>query len=346
MFDASNGGQIGWLVPFALGGALLALWQWRLDPVRRAFVVLFLGWTAIYGGIFSYAEGIFHSYYTSAMAPAVAALTGVGSVAAMDAVRRDRRWLIAIAGVVVVTLWAQLTIAGRVPSFYGWMRPYTVGVTLGGLALLATIALWPRGAAQRWVTAGAGVMLGGLLLLPASWSVSAASNASLNATLPQAGPQAGTSGGTFGSLAFDDGSAELAAWLQANHTQGTTWDLVVSSSQGGSRLIAQYGLSVMSLGGFLGSDDTISVDGFAELVASGEVRYVQTGGGGPGGGGFRGAIGGAVPGFGATSGPQAVLAAVASGCTEVSDPSLPATYQGSIYDCAGAAEAIAAESAG
>src|SRR6266704_2914390 len=74
MFDDANGGQIGWLLPFAIGGGLVALWHWRRDPTRRAFAALFLGWVGIYGGIFSYAHGIFHSYYTSAMAPGVAAL--------------------------------------------------------------------------------------------------------------------------------------------------------------------------------------------------------------------------------------------------------------------------------
>ena len=49
--------------------------------VRRAFAVLFLGWVLLYGGVFSYAQGIYHSYYTSAMAPGIAALVGIGVVA-------------------------------------------------------------------------------------------------------------------------------------------------------------------------------------------------------------------------------------------------------------------------
>jgi hypothetical protein len=118
-------------------------------------------------------------------------------------------------------------------------------------------------------------------------------------------------------------------------------------------LIAQYGLSVMSLGGFLGRDNTISVSKFADLVESGEVRYVLASGGIgaaprgnffargvlPGGGGRSfgnpPAIGGA-----ATSGPSAVLAAVARTCTPVSGPTLPAADRGSLYDCSGSAAAL------
>ncbi len=338
MFDASNGGQIGWLLPFALGGGLVALWRWRLDPARRAFAVLFLGWIGLYGGVFSYAHGIFHSYYTSAMAPGVAALTGVGFVALSDVVRRDKRWLVAVFGVVAITAWTQLQIAGRTPDFYGWVRPLTVATALAGVA--AVVALSMR---SRTVAAGLAVSIAGLLLLPAAWSISSSANASLNATLPQAGPQEGVSGATFGSLAFNDGTADLAAWLQSQGDAGTTWQLVVPSSQSGSRLIAQYGLSVMSLGGFLGRDNTISVEHFADYVSSGDVRYVMVGGslGGPGGTfrGFNRGVG-AVSTPGAASGPAAVLSAVQRSCTAVTDPSLPSAYRGALYDCKGAAKAI------
>jgi hypothetical protein len=43
MFDDANGGQIGWLLPFAIGGGLVAIWSRRADPTRRAAALLFLG---------------------------------------------------------------------------------------------------------------------------------------------------------------------------------------------------------------------------------------------------------------------------------------------------------------
>lgn len=369
MFDDANGGQIGWLLPFALGGGLVALWSWRRDPVRRAFTVLFLGWVALYGGVFSYAQGIYHSYYTSAMAPGVAALVGAGTVTMSNALRRDWRWLSVVIALIGVTVWAQLQIAGRTPDFYGWVRPLTVATALAGVIAAAVLTV-------RRLPVASGLMLGvaGLLLLPAAWSTSASANASLNATLPQAGPQVGASGRTFGSALFDDGTAELAAWLKSHSAPDATWQLVVSSAQNGSRLIAQYDVSVMALGGFSGRDNTISVAGFADLVSSGDVHYVLVGGGGPGGGVPPGARGsrldgpptGVFPGngtatrppllahggpqgarsvgFGAapTVGPNMILSVAQRACTPVNDPSLPARYQGVLYDCAGKADAIRA----
>ncbi len=348
MFDDANGGQIGWLLPFAIGSGVFALWWWRRDPARRAFATLFLGWVVLYGAVFSYAQGIFHSYYTSAMAPGVAALTGMGALAMTEAVRRDRRWLVGLAGLAAITLWAQLTIADRTPDFYGWVRPITVVTVVAGLGLCGLLAL-----RRLPIAAGVATVAGGLLLLPAAWTVSAAANTSLNTTLPQAGPQQGASGRTFGSDAFDNGTAQIAAWLEANSDEDAPWQLVVSNSQNGSRLIAEYGISVMSIGGFSGSDNTTTVDEFADLVSSGSVRYILVGqigvvgadgGGIPGDGpaadgGFRDG-GMAGPGGGQGSAAAQVMAAVQETCTTVTDPDLPPAYQGSLYDCAGVADAL------
>jgi hypothetical protein len=138
---------------------------------------------------------------------------------------------------------------------------------------------------------GLGVVLAALLLTPAAWAVSEAANPTLNATLPQAGPRSGVSGQTFGSSAFD-ANAQLAAFLRQANTDGERWDLMVSSAQGASDFIASYDLSVMALGGFLGSDPAATVASFAAMVERGEVRYVLTGQGGPGGFGFGGPAGG------------------------------------------------------
>ncbi len=353
MFDSANGGQIGWLLPFALGGGLVALWFWRHDPLRRAFAVLFLGWVILYGVVFSYAQGIYHSYYTYALAPGIAALVGVGAVTLAKAIRRNFLWIAALVGIVGLTVWAQLVISGRTPDFYGWVRPLTIAAALAGVGLVIVQTLRSRPA-----LVGVAISVGGLLLIPAAWSVSAAANPSLNATLPQAGPQQGASGQTFGSQNFDSGTAQLAAWLKSHYDPNAKWQLVVSSAQNASTLIAQYDISVMGMGGFSGNDNSISVAGFADLVRSGAVRYVLVSegpgsGGGMGGGAMpgtstdgsmddsgqmTGADGGAV----GSSGTSAVMSAVKNACTAVSDNSLPSSYQGSLYDCAGAADALSA----
>ncbi|RZU75156.1 dolichyl-phosphate-mannose-protein mannosyltransferase [Micromonospora kangleipakensis] len=83
MFDTEVGGQISWLLPAALillvAGLVLAGRAARTDR-RRAGLVLWGGWLLVTGLIFSFMSGIFHAYYTVALAPAVGALVGIGTV--------------------------------------------------------------------------------------------------------------------------------------------------------------------------------------------------------------------------------------------------------------------------
>ncbi len=308
MIDAANGGQIGWLLSFALLGAALALWLWRGDGLRRGSVVMWVGWVVLYGGVFSYAQGIYHSYYTAALAPGIAALTGIAALAAVEAVRRDRRWLVAPVVLVVAGIALQFFLQGRVPAYYGWLRPWVVGVAALGLLLLGASTL--RRVTSRFAVPpalGMAVVVAALLLIPTGWSVSEAASPSLNTTLPQAGPRGGAAGRTFGSQAFDDGTSQLAAWLAAHAAPDETWQLAVTSAQNASTMIARHGLSVMAMGGFSGADPAMTVSRFASLVQDGEIRYVLANDRGGPGGGFGGAQpgggfpGGAFPGGGRTT---------------------------------------------
>ena len=75
MFDGEVGGQIGWLLPAALRAARR---RPVVDPARAAHRPLarprslWGGWLLVTGLIFSFMAGIFHAYYTVALAPAIA----------------------------------------------------------------------------------------------------------------------------------------------------------------------------------------------------------------------------------------------------------------------------------
>ena len=92
LFSGEIGGQVAWLLPAAL--VLLAAGFWftarrpRTDRVRAA-LVLWGGWLLVTGLTFSFMAGIFHAYYTVALAPAVAALVGIGAHLVWE---RRRTW--------------------------------------------------------------------------------------------------------------------------------------------------------------------------------------------------------------------------------------------------------------
>ena len=94
----------------------------------------------------------------------------------------------------------------------------------------------------------------------------------------------------------------------------------MTSAQNASTLIAEYQVSVMSLGGFIGHDNTMTVDQFADLVAAGDVRYVET----------STRVG--------ANGGNAVTSAVEKTCTKVTDSAIPSGF--TIYDCSGKSNAL------
>ncbi|NDU77899.1 glycosyl transferase family 39 [Actinomadura sp. DSM 109109] len=209
LFNDILGGQISWLIPFAVlalaAGLVLLRRRPRTDPARAA-LLLWGGWLAVHYAVFSFAQGTFHPYYATAMAPAIAALTGAGAVLLTRARRRSRAWAFALpAGVAATGAWA-FTLLDRTPSWNPWLR-----WAVAAAAALATTALATTALTAAAVTAGraggttgragtrattAALALAALACLagPGAYAVSAASTVP-NATNPLAGP---ATGGGFG----------------------------------------------------------------------------------------------------------------------------------------------------
>ncbi len=82
LFEAAQIGCIGWLLPAALVfGLALLVWQARAprrDP-QRAAILVWTAWLLTTALVFSFMAGIFHPYYTVALAPPIAALVGIGT---------------------------------------------------------------------------------------------------------------------------------------------------------------------------------------------------------------------------------------------------------------------------
>ena len=71
LFNSEIGGQIAWLLPAALVLGAVSLWFARRRPLVLAGIVLWGTWLLVTALTFSFMAGIFHAYYTVALAPAV-----------------------------------------------------------------------------------------------------------------------------------------------------------------------------------------------------------------------------------------------------------------------------------
>ncbi|MCX6477445.1 glycosyltransferase family 39 protein, partial [Rhodococcus sp. (in: high G+C Gram-positive bacteria)] len=124
LFESAQGGQIAWLIPAALillvAGIVLRAKAPRADTQRASFIVWGL-WLLVTGLTFSFMAGIFHAYYTVALAPAIAALIGSGSVVAWR--HRDVHWVrIILAVSLAATVAMAWVLLGRSPTFVPWLR--------------------------------------------------------------------------------------------------------------------------------------------------------------------------------------------------------------------------------
>ncbi|NEB76703.1 hypothetical protein G3I40_15950, partial [Streptomyces sp. SID14478] len=142
LFNDTLGGQISWLIPFAaialVGGLVLRGRAPRTD-LTRAALVLWGGWLLLHYVTFATAEGTMHPYYTTAVAPGVAALCGGGGAMLLRALRTDRRWAWVLPAALGVTgIWA-VVLLRRASGWNSWLWPAVAVVMV--LAIVGLLVL-------------------------------------------------------------------------------------------------------------------------------------------------------------------------------------------------------------
>jgi 4-amino-4-deoxy-L-arabinose transferase-like glycosyltransferase len=305
MFNEQVGGQVAWLLPLAAVSLVAGLWLTRAAPRtdrRRAGWLLFGIWALVHVAVFSSQRGIFHPYYVSALAPAVAALAGAGLVTLWRAARASLLALVVLDGAIAGTAWLAVDLLGRTPDFAPALR---IVIPLAAVvALLASVAVRLPGRPARRLAAVAAVAAAVALAAgPAAYSAANLSR-SLNGNNVIAGPTASTGamrsgpgggaggGGGPGGASTARGASgggeinsAVIAYLEAN--QGSAkYLLAASGSQATASIIIATGEPVVTIGGFSGNDPAPTVAQLAAMVAKGELKYVllsSGSGGGPGG---------------------------------------------------------------
>jgi 4-amino-4-deoxy-L-arabinose transferase-like glycosyltransferase len=205
IFAATLGGQISWLIPFALValiGTLILLGRRPRTDLARASVLVWGGWLLLEFLVLSFQQGIQHSYYTSAMAPPIAALTGIGAVAFYQAYRRGSGWGLVLPLAIAVTGVWSFVLLRRTPSWNPWLSWTVLGATV--VAVLALTLGWLRGRypaagvqSRRLLVVSGVAGLIAVLAGPAAYAATPLLS-TISGVNPVAGPSAGGGFGGFG----------------------------------------------------------------------------------------------------------------------------------------------------
>src|SRR5207248_2695635 len=167
-----------------LGVGLWLTRRARRTDRGRAGWLLWGGWALITFVVFSKAQGIFHPYYTVALAPAVAALAGAGGIALWRLGRRFpwASWM--LPATVLGTAGLAVALLERTPTYATWLRPMiVVGAALGAVGLWLTFRFRER----TLLMASAAVATVALLAGPTAYSLTTVAN-SRTGPLAAAGP--------------------------------------------------------------------------------------------------------------------------------------------------------------
>ncbi len=323
LFGGEFGSQIAWLLPAALLATVVlvvAAGKAGRTDKTRAFAILWGGWLVVTGLVFSYMQGIIHSYYMIALAPAIGALIGA---AAMVLWRRRTEWLprATLAGGALLTAGWSFSLLLATPTFQPWLRWV---VLIAGVAAAGLVMILPELKLHRTAVRRTGLFAATLLALtalagPAAYSVATISTAHAGA-IPTAGPASaggrggggggfggrmgtppqgtaqgapgagqggGGAGGFLGGGGISGVSTELITLLQQG-AKGYTWAAAAITANGAAPVQIAAEVPVMAIGGFNGTDQAPTLAEFQELVAQGKVHYFIGSGGGGGGGGRGG----------------------------------------------------------
>ncbi|MFD4524197.1 ArnT family glycosyltransferase [Streptomyces sp. NPDC058470] len=308
MFDSALGSQISWLLPAALILLVAALVVTRRAARTDLHRAGFLAWggallcTAV---TFSFMSGIFHEYYTVALAPYIAALVAMGTVLLWRL--RGRAAAAALAATVAATaVWA-FVLLGRAE---GWSSPLRWPVLVVGVLAAAGIAL-ARFLPRRLALGATGLALAAVLAGPASYTWATVTTAHTGQT-PLAGPVSGAdaqghggppgagapesgaaqSGGQSGTAASGQGAPsgtakggsgsrlgsvdavtpQLRATLAAD-ASAYTWVAATVASDNQTWLQLAVGEPVMPIGDFSGGDPAPTLAQFKQYVADGKIHY-------------------------------------------------------------------------
>jgi 4-amino-4-deoxy-L-arabinose transferase-like glycosyltransferase len=267
LFTAETGNEISWLLLVALFAMAFGVYLAARRLMSReelCALVIWGSWLLVTGLVLSFMGGVVHPYYTVALAPAIAALTGMGGLWAW---RRRSGWdgRFTLGAMIALAAASSAVLLHRNNFNPTWTSMVLVLAVIGTLGALFA----PRRAIGIAVAAGTVAGFAGTT----TFSIVTAATPH-SGSIPTA---ARASTATAGWMNDEATNSELAGLLKATHTP---WSAATNGSQSAAALEIASGTSVMAVGGW-SSDPVPTLQQFIDDVHAGKVSYFVEAGRGP-----------------------------------------------------------------
>lgn len=273
LFQTALRRQISWFLPLALFGmvaAYLAAYdrkkKWWQTNRKQQDVLYWAGWLIPVGAFFSVAN-FFHPYYTIMLAPPLAVLAALAITSGLKKATSKRddkraRWLRYL-------LFMGLGTTACLQSYYVWAYYPWLSLVILILTAVALVMMTLIPAKERlFLTLGVGF----LCLAPGFWALTSTISGE-SAAVPTTGPSLLSRGGAATGLGTGTVNTQLIKYLKQHNGKSTTYLFATTDSNTAAPYIIKTGQAVMTIGGYNGTDNAISLKKFKQLVKDGKVKY-------------------------------------------------------------------------
>lgn len=271
IFNEGFGSVIAWCIPLAVLAGIL-FWFYYKNPsnrLRRIAVLLWVGWVVMHAIVFGLTKGTIHPHYSVVLAPMIAALVGV--VYWMYKTEMNQRSLDSPVLILLVMIMSACAVIMPLVFWKGrlwasWPTILVVSMSLGGLALFS----WAR--QKQDITRAKlafSVIFIALLFAPASSAVASSRTAQVGLIISAVPihedikrirtPESGIPKG-------------LQKYLY-DHRGSSTWIASTATAYDAAAVQLSTHQPVMTIGGFSGADNFLSLPEYKQYVKKGKVRY-------------------------------------------------------------------------
>lgn len=274
LFESELSGQASWLLPFVLIGCISLLASFRVRQItwKQKETLFWLAWLLPVGGFFSIA-GFFHQYYLIMLAPPIAALAGAGwAQMAMQwhEAKGWKTWLLPAA--VLATTAFSWSIVHPYDDVIG--KGWSIAIAASGVLAAAWLAAGRWMKSWKKLAAIAAFLV--LLIGPVYWAATPITYGQ-SSKLPAAGPSSEGSSGRGGNSVGQESELSMDTQLYdylKDHNTGEEYLFAATDYSTLAPYIIEKSEKVISLGGYSGSDEVMSVERLKGLIGSGQLKFI------------------------------------------------------------------------